>query len=66
MPDADTDTMFDVSNYLYWANLSGLNLKFKLTADDINMITASVNTSIWNKYLASKEQVELPAYELMQ
>lgn len=55
MPDADTDTMFDVSNYLYWANLSGLNLKFELTPDDINMITASVNTGIWNKYLASRE-----------
>ena len=47
MPDADTETMFDVSNYLYWAHMSGLNLKFELTDDDLNMITASVNNGVW-------------------
>lgn len=47
MPDADTDTMFDVSNYLYWANLSELDLKFHLTPDDLNMIDASVNNGVW-------------------
>ena len=49
--------MFDVSNYLYWANLSGLNLKFNLTEDDLNMINASVNNGVWQKYLGDYEQM---------
>ncbi len=28
MPDADTATMFDVQDYLVWATISNLNLKF--------------------------------------
>ncbi len=47
MPDADTDEMFDVSNYLYWAHMSRLELKFELTEQDIKMINASVNTKVW-------------------
>jgi hypothetical protein len=31
MESADTDTMFDVQDYIYWAVMSGLNLKFVLT-----------------------------------
>ncbi len=31
MQDADTETMFDVQDYLEWAVMSGLNLKFELT-----------------------------------
>jgi len=35
MPDADTDEMFSVADYLYWANLSGLDLRFELTEKDL-------------------------------
>ena len=65
MPDADTDTMFDVANYLYWANLSSLNLKFELSEWDLNWIYASVVRGVWNKYNAVHEQVDLSMFELM-
>lgn len=52
MMDGDTETMFDVSNYLYWAVKADLNLKFELTADDLNWITASVMRGVWSKYRA--------------
>ena len=52
MADADTETMFEVANYLYWANMSGLNLKFELSDDDVNWITASAMIGTWNKYQA--------------
>ena len=66
MPDADTAEMFDVANYLYWANISGLDLKFELTQDDLDLIYATVNHKVWYKYQASSEQVQLATYELMQ
>jgi hypothetical protein len=65
MQGADTETMFDVSNYLYWGSMSGLDFKFDLTDADLNWITASVNRGIWNKYNASPEETTLPSYELM-
>ena len=36
MPDASTKDMHDVCNYLYWATLSGLELKFQLTEEQLN------------------------------
>lgn len=66
MPDASTSEMFDVANYLYWANLSGLNLKFELTSEDLHNIYASTNHKIWYKFHASEEQTALPTYEVLQ
>jgi hypothetical protein len=57
MEDADTETMFDVANYLYWANMSHLNLKFELTDWDLEWINASVQTGVWSKYNADHEQI---------
>ena len=47
MTDASQDTMFDVMDYLYWANLSGLPLKFELTEDDLKWINASTSSYVW-------------------
>jgi len=44
MPDASTEEMFKVANYLYWANVNGLNLKFDLTDDEMTWIEAANNT----------------------
>ena len=33
MPDADTDTMNDLCNYIYWANASHVELKFTMTEE---------------------------------
>ena len=66
MPDADTDTMFDVQDYLVWAVMSGLDLKFDLTQEDMNWINASVNSYVWRDHLAHKDSVSLPSYEFIQ
>jgi hypothetical protein len=52
MPDADTATMFDVQDYLVWATISNLNLKFELTEEDMAWINASVNSYVWRDHLA--------------
>lgn len=52
MPDADTATMFDVQDYLVWATISNLNLKFELTEEDMDWINASVNSYVWRDHLA--------------
>ena len=38
MPDADTDTMLDVLDYVDWAHRSRLNLPFELTEEDLRYI----------------------------
>jgi hypothetical protein len=47
MTDADSDTLFGVCDYLEWATLSGLDLKFELTDDDMKWIHASVARGVW-------------------
>lgn len=64
--DGDTGEMYNVCHYLYWANLSGLDLRFELTSDDLRNIDAAYNIHIWRKYQASEEQTSLPTYELFR
>ena len=65
--DGDTDTMFNLMDYLYWANLSELPLRFELTDDDLNWINASTNSYIWRDRYSSDEDWSLLSYEwLMQ
>jgi hypothetical protein len=66
MPDADTETMFDVMDYLEWAILSGLDLKFEITDDDYKWIHASVNSYVWRDHLAHEDLWILPSYEFFQ
>lgn len=65
MLDADTQTMFDVSNYLMWAKMSGLNLIFNLSDDDLRYINAINNDDVWTDYLASQEEVSLSSFEFL-
>ena len=52
MFDADTQTMFDLSNYLMWATMSKLDLVIDLTEDDLRYINATNNNDVWADYLA--------------
>ena len=65
MPDASTEEMFNVANYLFWGHVSGLKLKFELTDDDLNYLNAAENRKIWRKYHSSPELISLAAYELL-
>lgn len=47
MESASTSKMFNVMDYLYWAKLSGLDLDFDLTEDDMKWINASVDSYLW-------------------
>ena len=66
MPDADTETMFDVMDYLEWAVLSGLDLKFPLSQSDLSWVHASVNSYVWRDHLAYHELYSLPTNEFFQ
>lgn len=65
MTDADTQTMFDVSNYLMWATMSGLDLAITLTPDDLRYINATNNNDVWADYLAQKEEVRLSSFDFL-
>ena len=41
MPNASTDDMHDVCNYLYWASLSGVKMSFEMTEDQMNQCHVS-------------------------
>lgn len=63
MPDASTQEMFNVMDYLYWANMSGLDLKFELTDSDLNWINASVDSYVWRDHFAQRELWTLLSFE---
>ena len=65
MLDADTQTMFDVSNYLMWANMSELNLILDLTEDDLRYISATNSSDVWADYLANQEEVSLSSFDFL-
>ena len=64
MEEADTETMFDVCDYLLYAQISGLELKINLDDNDKNLINASKDRKIWKTYLGDSHQIILPTYEL--
>jgi len=66
MPTASVSEMFSVMDYLYWAKLSNLDLKFDLTEDDMKWINASVNSYVWADHFSDKEMWTLLSYEFMQ
>lgn len=47
MPDATTETMFDVNSYLYWAVRNNLDLKFDLSEEDIKWLYADASRKLW-------------------
>lgn len=65
MPDASTETMFSVMDYLEQAQIAGLPLNVTLTDDDNKWIHASVNRGIWRDNLAQHDLQELRSYELL-
>lgn len=41
MPDATTNDMHNVCNYIYWANINHVELKFDMTQDQIDQCLVS-------------------------
>lgn len=66
MTDADTEDMYDVCNYLYWAFMNNLDIIFadQVTAEDHNRITLTVNDNVFEKYEAEDELIAFPSFEL--
>lgn len=65
MLTADTPTMFDVSNYLLWAQMSQLDLIIDLTDDDQRYLNAANSNDVWADYLAYDEEVSLSSFDFM-
>lgn len=64
MPDADTETMHDVCDYIDWARASGLNLKFDLTDEDLRYISVADQSDNYEDYAASPDQEMMATWEL--
>eukprot|EP00351_Strombidinopsis_sp_SopsisLIS2011_P003509 CAMPEP_0116874738 /NCGR_PEP_ID=MMETSP0463-20121206/6293_1 /TAXON_ID=181622 /ORGANISM="Strombidinopsis sp, Strain SopsisLIS2011" /LENGTH=66 /DNA_ID=CAMNT_0004518869 /DNA_START=193 /DNA_END=393 /DNA_ORIENTATION=- len=65
MPYANDVTLADVSNYLYWAQYSDLDLKFDLTEDDNKYIDIVLNESKYWERIASDELWQMPTLEFL-
>lgn len=59
MPEADTDTMLDVVDYVDWAYRSRLNLPFELTEEDHRYISLAQESRAYEDFGAP------PDYEMM-
>ena len=57
--------MFDVSNYLMWATMSGLNLAVTLSEDDMRYINATNSNDVWADYLAYQQEVALSSFDFL-
>lgn len=66
MPDANDYTLQDVTNYLYWAEWSDLDLKFDLNDEDNAYINVLMNTSKYKNRFSSDELWQMPTFEFFK
>ena len=66
MPDADTETMLDVVDYIDWANKSHMNLKIELTDEDLRLISLVDESRNYEDYAATPHQEMMATWQLQQ
>ena len=64
MPDADTETMIDVVDYLDWANKSRMNLKIDLTEEDWRLISLADESRNHEDFADSPHQEMIATWQL--
>ena len=55
MPDADTDEMHTVCNYIVWAKQNYIELSFSMTEDQMNQCWVSYQRKVYMKFDATYE-----------
>ena len=66
MPDADTETMYDVVDYIDWARKNGLHLKLDLTDEDLRLIRVADEAGNYEDYAANPDQKMVATWEIQQ
>jgi hypothetical protein len=66
MPDADTDEMHNVCNYIFWAKANYLELQFELTEEQMNQCNVSYHRKVYQKFDATYEEVYMPTFEYLE
>ena len=66
MPDADTEEMLDVVDYIDWANKSGMNLKIDLTDEDWRLISLADESRNYEDYAATPDAEMMATWQLQQ
>lgn len=64
MNDADSETMFDVADYILWALANDMKLKFDLTTEDLRYIKLADESGNYEDYAAQPDQKQLGTWEL--
>lgn len=64
MPDADSETMFDVADYILWALDNDMELSFDLTEEDLRYVKLADEAGQYEDYAAQPDQTQLGTWEL--
>jgi hypothetical protein len=55
MPDADSETMFDVADYILWALDNDMELSFDLTEEDLRYVKLADEAGQYEDYAAQPD-----------
>ena len=66
MPDASTDEMHNVCNYIFWAKANYLELNFEMTEDQFNQCSVSYQRKNYRRFDATYELVYQPTFEYLK
>lgn len=65
MTDASTKQMTNLCNYIYWARVSDIELKFELDDEEFALCQIADQAESYVKYDAHPELTLLPTYEML-
>lgn len=65
MPDASPKDLKNLCNYIYWATVNKIQLKFKMSKEQINQCKVSDQKDYYAEFGATDELMMLPAFELL-
>jgi hypothetical protein len=64
--NATTADMYDMTSYLYWANMSDIELSFPVTHDQWNQVNITTSKKVYYKFKGYEEETSLAAYNYLQ
>lgn len=64
MPDADSEMMYDVVDYIDWARKNDMKLKFSLTEKDLRFIRVADEAGNYEDFAASPDTEMMATWEL--
>ena len=52
MPEADTETVLDIIDYMDWARMNDMKLKFELTPEELSYIRVADDVGVYESFAA--------------